>query len=311
MNLKHLAIWSNEMMLKKIKPLKAVFAAFLCAAVLSGCENTEYYPSEIVVSDTDNIGEEEKSFPAESCGQRLEKAVERAVSLSPAMTEIICELGFQNTLVAVSSYCDYPEDLSLKTVGSTENPDIEAIIELAPDAVFTLSLLSERDIYTLNRAGIAVLTPKTPESLEEYYAMYRETAAAFYGREADDSGKLKAVETANDARNRLESAAVELGSFVYVTEKLTIAGNETFAGAVLELCGENLCKESGYVLSKECEGVVPEYIIASDKLTEPKIRSDNTLAAMISGGAKIIYVNSGYFERPTARTAEVFSQLKE
>lgn len=296
------------------------FKKLLCIILLTsfiitlcGCEDTEYLPSEVVVSDSEQNEEAIKPFPAECCGVTLEKAVEKAVSLSPAMTEIICELGFKGKLAAVSSYCDYPEDLGLKTVGSTENPDIDAIIELKPDAVFTLSLLSERDIYTLSRAGIAVITPKNPESIEDYYKLYKEISAAFYGKEiADvDKGELKTVEIANKARLGLENAAgkVELESFVYVTEMLTLAGEDTFAGAVLGLSGENLCSESGYTFAEASKGKTPKYIIADDKLSKTKISTDTTLAAMLNGGAKLIYVSSSYFERPTARTAEVFSQI--
>lgn len=289
---------------------KALCALLLCAFVLCGCEDTEYLPSEVVVSDSEINEESVKPFPALVCGVTLEKAVERVVSLSPAMTEIICELGFQSRLAAVSNYCDYPENLGLKTVGSTENPDIEAIIELKPDAVFTLSLLSERDIYSLNREGIAVLTPKIPESIEDYYTMYKEIAAAFYGHEISnpDKGEQKTVEIANKARLELENAAskVSFESFVYVTELLTLAGSDTFAGAVLGLSGENLCKESGYVSSDFCAGKTPKYIIADDKLSEEKISSNAVFAQMLDAGAKLIFVSSSCFERPTARTANVF-----
>ncbi|MCH5196366.1 MAG: ABC transporter substrate-binding protein [Oscillospiraceae bacterium] len=290
--------------------LSTSFALALC-----GCEDTEYTPSEVVVSNNEEKEEEIKPFPALVCGVTLEKAVNKAVSLSPAMTEIICELGFQNRLVAVSSYCDYPEELGLMTVGSTENPDIDAIIELAPDAVFTLSLLSERDIYMLNHAGIAVLTPKIPESAEDYYTMYKEIAAAFYGKEVSDpdKGELKTVEVANKARLELQKAAdaAPLESFVYVTEMLTLAGSDTFAGAILGLSGENLCRESGYVSADACEGQTPKYIIADDKLNREKITSNAVLNSMIYNGAKLVYISSSYLERPTARTAGVFEQIAE
>ncbi len=292
---------------------KIVCMALLCAAVLCGCDNNDKVPSEIVVSGDSDSVDEIKPFPAESCGVILEKETEKAVSLSPAMTEIIYEMGFGDRLCAVSNYCDYPESLSIPKVGSTENPDIDAIIALKPDVVFTLSLLSERDRYMLNHAGIKVLTPKNPESIEDYYTMYKEIAAAFYGKTISDplKGEFKNVAVASDARKKLEDAAVQVDSFVYITEMMTLSGNDTFAGAVLGLCGENLCDKSGYVLPEECGEVVPKYIIADDKLTEAKLKKDKTVSKMLSGGAKIIYITSSYLERPTARTAEVFKQIKE
>lgn len=289
---------------------------FLCAALfgvflLSGCESKQEIPSEISVSETTEV-EENLPFPAEVCGVKLEKAVEKAVSLSPAVTEIICEIGFQSRLVGVSDYCDFPENLSLKTLGSTENPDLDGIIKLKPDAVFTLSLLSEREIYKLNQEGIKVLTLKAPRNLEEYSALYKDISAAFYGNELADSlkGETKALETAKRARAALENAAknVKTESFVYVTEKLTLAGADTFESAVLSLTGENLCKSEGYA---PAENLQPAYIIASDKLSYDTLAFDDVFSAMIYNGAKVVFVNSARFERPSARTAEIFTTLAE
>lgn len=290
---------------------KCLCTAILGVILLSGCESEQQIPSEISVSETTDI-EENLPFPAISCGVTLEKAVEKAVSLSPAVTEIICEIGFQSRLVGVSDYCDYPEGLGLKTLGSTENPDLDGIIKLKPDAVFTLSLLSEREIYKLNQEGIKVLTLKAPRNLEEYSALYKEVSAAFYGNEPADSlkGQTKALETANRARTNLENAAknVRTESFVYVTEKLTLAGADTFESAVLSLTGENLCKAEGYV---SAENLQPAYIIASDKLSYDTLALDEYFSVMIYNGAKVVFVDSARFERPSARTAEIFSKFTE
>lgn len=289
---------------------KCVSGALLAVILLSGCSEEEKLPSEISVSSVTEI-EESAPFPALSCGVKLEKAVEKAVSLSPAATEIICEAGFREKLVGVSDYCDYPENLGLPKLGSTENPNLDAIIKLKPDAVFTLSLLSEREIYKLNQAGIKVLMPKTPCNLEEYAALYKEISAAFYGNEQTDSlkGGIKALDEGKRARARLESAAkdVKTESFVYVTEKLTLAGADTFESAVLSLTGENLCKSEGYV---PANGEQPAYIIASNKLTYDELAADEAFSAMIYNGAKVVFVNSERFERPSARTGEIFAAFE-
>lgn len=289
---------------------KCVSGALLAVILLSGCSEEEKLPSEISVSSVTEI-EESAPFPALSCGVKLEKAVEKAVSLSPAATEIICEAGFREKLVGVSDYCDYPENLGLPKLGSTENPNLDAIIKLKPDAVFTLSLLSEREIYKLNQAGIKVLMPKTPCNLEEYAALYKEISAAFYGNEQTDSlkGGTKALDEGKRARARLESAAkdVKTESFVYVTEKLTLAGADTFESAVLSLTGENLCKSEGYV---PANGEQPAYIIASNKLTYDELAADEAFSAMIYNGAKVVFVNSERFERPSARTGEIFAAFE-
>lgn len=295
------------------KFLKTFLNVILCGALLSGCsrDNNSSAPDRIDVSDTESV-KSNAPFPASSCGVRLERAVERAVSLSPAATEIICELGFENRLVGVSDYCDYPEGLSVSKVGSTENPDIEAIVKLAPDAVFTLSELSERERYTLNQANIAVLTAQPPKNMEGYSALYKELAAAFYGRELTGSEKEaeRAVEIGSAARSVLEKAAdaVELGSFVYVTEKLTVAGADTFENAVLSLSGENMCGASGYASADNITGA-PAYIIADNSLSFDDLSEEETLGGYIENGAQVRFVNASVFERPTARTAGVFGEI--
>lgn len=289
-----------------------------CGAMLltCGCDREDEEsstPSEIVVSDGGVPTPDRLPFPVTTCGVKLEKAVERAVSLSPAATEIICELGFGNSLVGISGYCDYPSGLSTNRVGSTENPDIEKIAALAPDAVFTLSALSEREAYTLEQAGIAVLTAPVPTNMEEYTTLYREIASAFYGRELTESQKevSRALQIGKDARSALEKAAqsVEPYTFIYVTGKRKIAGADTFESAVLSLAGKNMYTGGGYIDTNEQFSVVPVFLIADNTLTEEEICDDEYLYFFIENGAELRFVDPRCFERPTARTAEVFAQL--
>ena len=170
------------------KRLNRVLCAALCVFLLTGCDRGGESLGELVVSSQPVSEQERSAFPAQVCGVELRAAAERAVSLSPAVTEIICELGFKDKLCGVSSYCDYPEGLTATALGSTENPDIDGIRALSPDVVFTLSALSERDTYELTSVGIAVIPLTAPRTLAEYAALYSDIARAFYGAElsADD-----------------------------------------------------------------------------------------------------------------------------
>lgn len=291
-----------------------ILSALLCGFVFAGCDNSESaIPSEIIGSDVP-ITEKVSAFPIEVCNVQLTKAVERAVSLSPAVTEIITEIGFADKLVGVSDYCDYPENISAVKLGSPENPDLEAIMKLMPDAVFTLSPLSERETYLLNQANISVLNVSVPTSIDGYAEMYAEISAAFYGNEMfGEKEERRTDRIAFDARKSLENASegISFGTFVYVTEKLTIAGADTFESAVLTLVGDNLCTDSGYISSDDFKGDYPKYIIADDELTNNMLRSNETIKSMIDNGAEICFVKSDCFERPTARTADVFLQIAE
>ncbi len=287
---------------------KAFATAILIAAVmLAGCNGeTSSTPSEIIVAGGNTAEAEPGLFPVKlPDGTEIESEPERIASLSPAATEILAELGYSDRLCAVSRYCDYPEGLPEVTAGSSENPDIDKLTELSPDVVFTMSALAEREMYTLDSAGITVVTLSAPKTLEDFGKLYGTAAGVFSGSEAGQAAAEKAV-----SELKISASGVELGTFIYVTPKLTAAGSDTFESAVLSLCGRNLCTGAGYAeLSGETEA--PQYIVAADSLTEADISGNAAYSGMISSGAKVLFVPAVRFERPSARLSEVFKALSE
>ena len=292
-----------------MKKTTGIIAALLAAVILTGCgeKETSSLPSEIIVEGGDTTSADTAVFPLELAdGTVINAAPERVASLSPAATEIIAELGYSDRLCAVSRYCDYPEGLNKQTAGSSENPDIDRLIELAPDVLFTVSPLAEREVYALEAAGITVADIAAPTSLKQYGAMYGTITAVFEGEEA---GKA----AAEKAENALRSAAsgIELGTFIYVTPKLSAAGADTLESAALSLCGINLFTGEGYSVPDEELPELPQYIIAADSLTESDISKNAVYSAMLSGGAKLLFVPAERFERPSARLSDVFSAIRE
>lgn len=73
------------------------------------------------------------------------------MSLVPSATETLIALGV--TPIAVTRFCEQP---GLATVGGTKDPDIEAIVALAPDVVVLCEEENRReDAEALTAAGIA------------------------------------------------------------------------------------------------------------------------------------------------------------
>ena len=86
----------------------------------------------------------------------------RVVSLVPSATETLLDLGV--TPVACTRFCEQP---AIATVGGTKDPDITAIVALAPDFVVMNDEENRReDAETLMAAGIAVHS-MSPRSLGE------------------------------------------------------------------------------------------------------------------------------------------------
>ena len=62
------------------------------------------------------------------------KSIQRIVSLTPSLTEVIYALEVDERLVGVTSFCRYPVEAQSKAkVGGLLNPNIEAILSLNPD----------------------------------------------------------------------------------------------------------------------------------------------------------------------------------
>jgi ABC-type Fe3+-hydroxamate transport system substrate-binding protein len=77
----------------------------------------------------------------------------RVVSLVPSVTETLIGVGV--TPVAVTRFCEHPE---LPAVGGTKNPDIEAIVALAPDLVVLCEEENRKeDADALAAAGMVTL----------------------------------------------------------------------------------------------------------------------------------------------------------
>lgn len=60
----------------------------------------------------------------------------RIISLAPSTTEILYSLGLGDRIVAVTTFCDYPEAAKAKAkIGGMSNPSLEAVVSLKPDIV--------------------------------------------------------------------------------------------------------------------------------------------------------------------------------
>ncbi len=92
--------------------------------------------------------------PAEHAVHARQIRASRVISLVPALTEMVFAIGAGDSVIAVSSYDDYPPQVrSLPKVGALIDPDVERIISLRPDLVLLYG--SQTDLMTqLARAAI-------------------------------------------------------------------------------------------------------------------------------------------------------------
>src|SRR5437879_1709007 len=77
-------------------------------------------------------------LPAEWTRESVESTAipTRIASLSPSTTELCAALGLLDRLVARSSYCDWPPEVTkIPAVGALLDPDRERLMALRPDIV--------------------------------------------------------------------------------------------------------------------------------------------------------------------------------
>lgn len=92
------------------------------------------------------------AFSASSAA--ADRAPRRIISLVPAVTEMLFAIGAGSQVVAVSSFDEWPPEVSsLPRVGALLDPDVERILSLKPDLVVVYGTQSDLR-RQLERAGI-------------------------------------------------------------------------------------------------------------------------------------------------------------
>lgn len=98
----------------------------------------------------------------------LDKIPQRIVSLSPSNTEILFALGAGDKVVGVTSYCDYPEEVSkVEKVGNFDEPNMELIRKVQPDVVMA-GYVKKETVDALENMGIPVIVTEA-ESFGDIY----------------------------------------------------------------------------------------------------------------------------------------------
>ena len=82
----------------------------------------------------------------------------RVVSLSPALTELVCHLGKEKLLVGRSDVCNVPSSVkSLPVAGRFAIPYVEKVIALKPDLLISNDFVNPGVKAVFERAGIRTL----------------------------------------------------------------------------------------------------------------------------------------------------------
>ncbi len=242
----------------------------------------------------------------------------RIVSLAPNVTEILCALGCESSLVGRTDYCDYPESVtSVPSIGTLYEPNLEAILALEPDVAIASSIVDPDFIASLEKAGV-----KAYQFLEEYnglegtYALIREVGEA--------AGKTKeAEELALNVKKRIEAvtaltSGVEKKSCIYIISWGDwgdyAATGDTYLNEVIKAAGaENAAEEALYwsisrefLLDKD-----PSYIILPTyAYTDPsQFENFRNTSPYSQLSGQLITIDGNAAERQGVRSADTVEAI--
>ncbi len=172
------------------------------------------------------------------CVTPLPSQVDRIVSMSPNLTEILFALGLDEKIVAVTLYSDYPPAAAKKPrVGTFWQPNIEAVIAARPDLVITLGFEQQKNLAErLKRIGYNSLILNI-EKVSELFETLEKIGAA-------TARQSEANELVCDIRKKLDNLSDLVATetkvrvlWVVQRQPLRVAGRSTFVNEMIELAG--------------------------------------------------------------------------
>lgn len=250
-----------------------------------------------------------------SCKQKISVAQtdggKRIVSLSPNITETLFAIDAGDSLVGVTSYCDYPAVAKqIECIGSIMEPDIEKIIALSPELVITTGTGLQKTFESrLASLGIRCESVEV-NRLEDVFTSI-ETLGRLAGKEAEAVALSENVKAALYQRPKSEAGRIMV---VIQREPLIVAGAGTFIGSLIATAGgENACAEQGYpVINAESLIVMaPDIIIETEPVSG--FEADSAASAYYSpwlGSVKAYRASRDVLSRPGPRVPQAVNIIE-
>ncbi len=277
------------------------------------------------------FSEEGQNSLPESFDSSLLQEVKRIICLAPSLTESAFILGLGESVVAVSDYCDYPEQaLEKERVGGLHGVHYEKIIDLDPDLVLALTSQHEAQ-EKLEGLGIEVLSLKH-ESIEEVFeslqligkrcGKQKEAKNIIQGFKSRIQGVQDKVAGRQKPRVLI---SVERDLSLGRLGTLWIVGQERFYNAIIEIAGGKNAYEEGWLSFPQLsvEGIIqlnPDIIIdlapnlQVTDLSQEAIRQDWEVLTSVKAVVEqqVFVVTNPSFVRPGPRlisAIEYFARL--
>lgn len=296
--------------MNKIKKLYAVLLLLLVSCYLFSSQNREQGNTEHENSYLTFIDSRERVVI-------LEKEPLKIISLAPSITETIFALDAGYKLIGRTEYCDFPEEvLSIPTIGTLYEPNIEKIVELNPDLILASTHFKKEVLVKLEELSMKVIVIDENDKINGIYNNITKIGQILNKNE-------RAIVVNNSIKKRIANVEkkvknLDRPSVYYVISYGEYgdytAGGDTFISELIEVAGgNNIAKESmgwNYSLEKIIEKN-PDMLICSKyfNIKEGLINSTGykDLPSVISGN--VFTIDNNLLDRQGPRIAEALEEL--
>ena len=168
---------------------------------------------------------------------------DRVVSLAASITEKIFDLGLEDSLVGVSNYCKYPPAATDYPIcGTSQIPQINAILDTGATTVISTAPLPELDIETLKGRDIQLVVLPQAQSLGEVWDVYTDLAMLLEGKESGEQIAREKTEPAKAWLDSLESKIQQIKEeeipAIYIKKlNFTVATGDSVEHELMEILG--------------------------------------------------------------------------
>lgn len=291
---------------------------FIAACImLCGCDNNEDKNTDngkIMDAFAQISGETQlAAYPVSINGTQIKESPQKVVCLSESLYEIINELGYGDRVIGISTYFS-EKNKSLKDVGKPANPDIDTIISMSPDVVFTSTAIANKDIVTLSDSGVDTVFIPSPRSAEEFERIYSAVGMVFDGM---FDGEAKGAETFREIGSLLSSSDNKnCGSFIYITEGFSAAGKDTFENSILSSFGTSLTDKSGIVGycsdTEKLSAISPDYVFLNNIYSLDELSKNEFFGQLDAVKEnRVILIDNSYFEHPSREIIKLIKTINE
>lgn len=306
-----------------ILALAALLVAVTGCSALGGLgESKKESSSEAPSESSEEV--KDPNFPVSAGGATVTEKQRAVVSLSPAITEKIFDLGLESALAGVSDYCDRPAAANdLPRCGTAKTPDLAEIQKSKATLVLCENEPGESSRESLGQMGAEVAVLPHAGSVDGVLENYRAIARLMEG-DLDGAEVFAGFE--QNFRDRLqfmEASAEKPVPAVYLRMlDYTVATGDTLENELMELIGcDNIAKgQSGWEFkSADANGDGRALfqslgvIFMDEKYVNIKMLEKSAFYKGLNAVLKdkYVYIDSSAFERQSMRMLDELEKMAE